>query len=74
MSCELFCCRSNNNNAEHAIKRFALLRRVIGGSSTVTGLKQYLLLLSISETLNLRNIDSLGFFLSGRTDLEAFSW
>ena len=64
----------NNNNAEHAIKRFALLRRVIGGSSTVTGLKQYLLLLSISETLNLRNIDSLGFFLSGRTDLEAFSW
>jgi predicted RecB family nuclease len=63
----------NNNNAEHAIKRIALLRRVIGGSATVTGLKQYLLLLSISETLNLRSIDSLGFFLSGGTDLEAFS-
>jgi predicted RecB family nuclease len=63
----------NNNNAEHAIKRFALLRRMIGGSSTVTGLKQYLILLSINETLNLRSVDSLSFFLSGCTDLEAFS-
>jgi len=30
----------NNNNAENAVKRFAFLRRVIGGSSTEEGIKE----------------------------------
>jgi hypothetical protein len=33
----------NNNNAENAIKGFATMRRVIGGSSTETGLKDSLI-------------------------------
>jgi hypothetical protein len=45
----------NNNNAEHAIKRFVFLRDVIGGSSTQEGIKDYLVLLSITETLRLRH-------------------
>ena len=40
----------NNNNAEHAIKAFARLRNVIGGTSTFKGMREYLILLSISET------------------------
>jgi hypothetical protein len=38
----------NNNNAEHAIKAFARLRRTIGGTSTAKGIEEYLMLLSIS--------------------------
>ena len=30
----------NNNNAEHAVKRFVLLRNVIGGSCTVGGIEE----------------------------------
>jgi hypothetical protein len=37
----------NNNNAEHAVKRFVYLNAVINGSSTM---REYLILLSISET------------------------
>ena len=46
----------NNNNAEHAIKRFAYLRRVIGASSSQAGIDEYLILLSIYETLRLRGL------------------
>lgn len=62
----------NNNNAEHAIKRFALLRRVIGGSSTAKGIQEYLVLLSICETLRLRNASFLKFLISGATDIDKF--
>ena len=34
----------NNNNAEHTIKAFAMLRRVIGGTSTENGIREYLIL------------------------------
>src|ERR687897_79283 len=44
----------NNNNAEHAIKAFARLRRVIGSSSTAKGIGEYLVLLSINETRKLK--------------------
>ncbi len=37
----------NNNNAEHAIKAFALLRRDFSGVSTEKGIQEYLILLSI---------------------------
>ena len=35
----------NNNNAEHAIKRFVFLRNVINGLSTEESIKEYLVLL-----------------------------
>jgi predicted RecB family nuclease len=62
----------NNNNAEHAIKRFAFLRRVIGGSSTERGIKDYLILLSICETLRLRGASFLKFLISQELDIDEF--
>ena len=62
----------NKNNAEHAIKQFVFLRKVIGGSSTAKGIQQYLVLLSISETLRLRNASFLKFLISGATDIDKF--
>jgi len=62
----------NNNNAENAVKRFAFLRRVIGGSSTKSGLREYLILLSIRETLRRKNISFFKFLRDGRIDLAAF--
>jgi hypothetical protein len=63
----------NNNNAEHAIKRFAFLRKVIGGSSTAKGIKEYLILLSVCETLRLRGLSVLKFLMSGAVDIDAFA-
>jgi hypothetical protein len=54
----------NNNNAEHSIKAFAGLRRTMGGASTVKGMEEYLVLLSISETCKARGGDTLGLFLA----------
>ncbi|MFL6212418.1 MAG: transposase [Blastocatellia bacterium] len=34
----------NNNNAEHAVKAFVRLRRVIGGSRTEKGIRDYLMI------------------------------
>jgi hypothetical protein len=62
----------NNNNAEQAIKRFAILRRVIGGASTAKGVQEYLVLLSISETLRRKNLSFLKFLQSQSTDLHNF--
>jgi hypothetical protein len=62
----------NNNNAEHAIKRFVSLRRVIGGASTAKGIQEYLVLLSICETLRLRNASFFKFLISGATDIDKF--
>jgi Transposase IS66 family len=47
----------NNNAAEHAIKAFATLRRVFGGSSTERGIQDYLVLLSVCETCRYRGIN-----------------
>jgi hypothetical protein len=60
----------NNNNAENAIQAFAELRRVIGGTSTEKGLREYLVLLSICETCKRRGINFLDFMLSGKTNIE----
>lgn len=62
----------NNNNAECAIKRFVKLRKAIGGSSTSKGIQEYLVLLSICETLRLRNASFLKFLISGVTDIDKF--
>ena len=62
----------NNNNAENAIKGFATLRQVIGGSSTEKGLKESLQLLSIAQTLRNRNVSFLEFLRSGRVSISEF--
>jgi len=62
----------NNNNAEHAIKSFARLRNVIGGTSSDKGIREYLTLLSISETCKYKGISFLDFLRSGKEDINIF--
>jgi len=62
----------NNNNAEHAIKAFARLRNSIGGKSSANGIRDYLVLLSISETCRYRGVSFLDFLRSGQTDINSF--
>ena len=63
----------NNNNAEHAIKAFAMLRHVIGGVTTEKGLNDYLVLLSLCETCKYLGVDFLDFLRSGESDVYAFA-
>jgi hypothetical protein len=63
----------SNNNAEHAIKRFAMLRRSIGNTSTGSGIQEYLILLSICETLRRKHLSFLRFLLSQSVDLDRFT-
>ena len=62
----------NNNNAEHAIKAFVRLRNIIQGTSTAKGLREYLVLLSISETCKCKGVSFLDFLLSGDADVDTF--
>jgi hypothetical protein len=62
----------NNNNAEHAVKAFALLRRVMDGLTTEKGLRDTLVLLSVCETCKCRNVDFLEFLRSGSKDIDDF--
>jgi predicted RecB family nuclease len=63
----------NNNNAEHAIKSFALLRRVFSGVTTEKGIREYLVLLSVCETCKYMGLDFLDFLRSGEKDIHAFA-
>jgi predicted RecB family nuclease len=63
----------NNNNAEHAIKAFAMLREVMAGGSTVNGTEAYLTLLSLCQTCKYQGLDFLDFLRSGETDVQAFA-
>ena len=63
----------NNNNAEHAIKALALLRKEIGGSSNAVGISEYLVLLSILETCKCQGLDFFNFLRSGEKDIEVFA-
>ncbi len=63
----------HNNNAEHAIKAFARLRDVVGGSSSRKGIDEYLTLLSIAETCEYQGLDFLDFLRSGDKDIETFA-
>jgi len=63
----------NNNNAEHAIKAFARLRRAIEGLSTPTGIEEYLILLSVCQTCKYSGLDFLDFLRSGETDIVTFA-
>jgi len=64
----------NNNNAEHAIKAFASLRRVIEGTTTEKGLREFLVLLSVCETCKYKNVDFLDFLRSGSKDIDDFAF
>ena len=63
----------NNNNAEHAIKAFASLRRVFEGTTTKKGIREFLVLLSLCETCKYRNVDFLEFLRSGSQDVDDFA-
>ena len=63
----------NNNNAEHAVKSFAALRKVIGGSTNERGIRDYLILLSICQTCKYSNLDFFEFLRSGEIDIYAFA-
>jgi predicted RecB family nuclease len=62
----------NNNNAENALKLVASRRKLFGSSVSEAGLKDYLVFLSIYQTLRRKGISLLRFLLSGETDLEKF--
>jgi hypothetical protein len=63
----------NNNNAEHAIKAFAYLRKDFEGLSTEKGIKEYLILLSVCETCKFKGISFLDFLRSGEKDVHGFA-
>jgi len=63
----------NNNNAEHAVKAFALLRRDFDGLTTEKGIKEYLILLSVCQTCKYMGLDFLDFLRSGEKDIHAFA-
>jgi len=63
----------NNNNAEHAIKAFVRLRKVIGSSGSSDGIGDYLKLLTISETCACNEVNFLSFLRSGEKDLTAYA-
>jgi predicted RecB family nuclease len=62
----------NNNNAEHAIKRFAKYRRNADGCYTERSLKEYLVLASVLETCEFNKVNVLKFLLSKEATLEGF--
>src|SRR5262249_32452818 len=62
----------NNNNAEHAIKAFAALRKVIEAYSTESGIRDYLVLLSVCQTCEYRGVDFLQFLRSGEARVNDY--
>jgi len=62
----------NNNNAEHAIKQFVYYREHADGFMRVTGLEDYLVLLSIRLTCRYKGVSFLKFLLSREQDVDAF--
>jgi predicted RecB family nuclease len=63
----------NNNNAEHAIKPFAKYRRLTNGRVTETGLRNYLVLMSLYQTCKYKEIPFLDFMLSKERDIDCFA-
>jgi predicted RecB family nuclease len=63
----------NNNNAEHAVKPFAMLRNVINGVTSAKGLGDYLILLSVCQTCKYLGVEFLDFLRSGEKDIHAFA-
>ncbi len=64
----------NNNNAEHAIKPFAVWRQgKFMKSLTKDNIENHLILLSILQTCKYRGLNFFEFLKSGETNLEQFS-
>jgi hypothetical protein len=63
----------NNNNAEHAIKKFVKYRRNADGRFTERSVGHHLVLLSVLESCEYRNLPVLRFLLSRATELSACS-
>jgi len=61
----------NNNNAENAIKTF-VVRRKIAGAFSEGRIDDYLILLSIFQTLRYRDASFFDFLRSGERDIERF--
>ena len=62
----------NNNNAEHAIKQFAYYREDTIGCLNETGLRNYLVLLSICQTCQYKGVSFLRFLLSKEREVAVF--
>jgi len=62
----------NNNYAEHAIKVFAHYRKLVNGTVSDAGIKDYLVLLSIYQTCRYKGLSFLNFLLSEETDIDSF--
>jgi hypothetical protein len=62
----------NNNSAEHAIKRYAALRRSFAPTSTANGIREYLVLLSTCETLRRNGFNFLEFLQEKELDFKRF--
>jgi hypothetical protein len=60
----------NNNNAEHAIKRFVKYRRNADGRFTEKSLCHHLVLLSVLESCEYKSLPVLRFLLSRTTELS----
>ena len=54
------------------MKPFAHYREGVNGFVTETGLRQYLILLSIQQTCRYKGVSFLRFLLSRETDIDAF--
>jgi len=63
----------NNNNAEHAIKAFARIRRIMQGLSTPKATDDYLILLSVCQTCKYSGLDFMDFLRSEKKDIDAFA-
>jgi hypothetical protein len=61
-----------NNLAENAIKLVASRRRIIGASFSEKGIREYLLFLSIFQTLRRKGGSFLRFLLSRKRDIAEF--
>jgi hypothetical protein len=61
-----------NNNAEHAIKRFADYREIADGHFWEAGLQEYLVLLSLYVTCEYKGLSLLQFLLSREKDIDVF--
>lgn len=62
----------NNNLAENAIKLIASRRRLLDGLMSEEGMKNYLIFLSIYQTLRRKGGSLLRFLLSGKMDVFEF--
>jgi predicted RecB family nuclease len=65
----------NNNNAENAVKRWVTRRKAMGGTAALNekGLRDFLVLLSIYQTLRYRGLNFWEFLRSGETDIDKFT-